>query len=77
MPNQRQIERRVKVGGFREFKTLDEFDFAFNASIKRTVIFDLAAGRFLPARAKCSLTRRGSPRQASGSDLIRAIVVAR
>jgi DNA replication protein DnaC len=45
--NQRQIERRVKGAGFRELKTLDEFDFAFNPSIKRKIIFDLAAGRFL------------------------------
>jgi len=45
--NHRQIERRVKVAGFRELKTLDEFDFAFNPSIKRKVIFDLATGRFL------------------------------
>ena len=44
--NHRQIERRVKGAGFRELKTLDDFDFAFNPSIKRKVIFDLAAGRF-------------------------------
>ena len=33
--NQRQIERRVKAASFRECKTLDEFDFSFNPSIKR------------------------------------------
>jgi DNA replication protein DnaC len=38
------IARRVKAAGFRELKTLDEFDFAFNPSIKRKVIFDLATG---------------------------------
>jgi len=45
--NERLIARRVKLAGFRELKTLDEFDFAFNPSIKRKVIFDLATGRFI------------------------------
>src|SRR5271155_621441 len=45
--NERLIARRVKAAGFRERKALDEFDFAFNPSIKRKVIFDLATGRFL------------------------------
>ena len=45
--NERLIARRVKAAGFRELKALDEFDFAFNPSIKRKVIFDLATGRFI------------------------------
>jgi len=45
--NQRQIERRVKAASFRELKALDEFDFAFNPSIKRQQIFELATCRFL------------------------------
>jgi DNA replication protein DnaC len=45
--NERLIARRVKAAGFRELKTLDEFDFAFNPSIKRKIIFDLAIGRFV------------------------------
>ena len=45
--NERLIARRVKAAGFRETKTLDEFDFAFNPSIKRKQIFDLATGRFI------------------------------
>jgi DNA replication protein DnaC len=48
--NQRQIERRVKSADFREVKTLDEFDFAFNPSIKRQQIFELATCRFLRER---------------------------
>jgi DNA replication protein DnaC len=44
---QRQIDRRVKSAQFRELKSLDEFDFAFNPSIKRAQIFDLATCRFL------------------------------
>lgn len=45
--NQRLIERRVKAAGFRELRTLDDFDFSFNMSIKRKQIFDLATGRFI------------------------------
>lgn len=44
---QRQIDRRAKAAQFREMKSLDEFDFAFNPSIKRTQIFDLATCRFI------------------------------
>jgi len=45
--NQRQIERRVKTAKFRELKVLDEFDWAFNPSIPRKRIFDLATCRFI------------------------------
>jgi len=45
--NERLIARRTKAAGFREIKTLDEFDFSFNPSIKRKQIFDLATGRFI------------------------------
>lgn len=44
---QRQIDRRVKAAQFRELKALDEFDFAFNPSIHRAQIFDLATCRFV------------------------------
>lgn len=44
---QRQIDRRVKSAGFRELKPLDDFNFTFNPSIKRSQIFDLAACRFI------------------------------
>ena len=44
---QRQIDRRVKAASFREVKPLDDFDFAFNPSIKRAQIFDLATCRFI------------------------------
>jgi DNA replication protein DnaC len=43
----RLVGRRTKAAGFREHRTLDEFDFAFNPSIKRKQIFDLATGRFI------------------------------
>jgi DNA replication protein DnaC len=44
---QRQIDRRVKAADFRELKPLDDFDFAFNPSIKRAQVFDLATCRFI------------------------------
>ena len=44
---QRMIERRTKAADFREKRTLDSFDFTFNASINRRQIHDLAAGGFL------------------------------
>jgi DNA replication protein DnaC len=47
---QRQIERRVKSADFREVKPLDDFDFAFNPSIKRQQIFELATCRFVRER---------------------------
>ena len=44
---QRQIDRRVKAANFRELKPLDDFNFAFNPSIKRSQVFDLATCRFI------------------------------
>jgi DNA replication protein DnaC len=43
----RLIDRRVKAAGFKELKPLDEFDWAFNSSIPRKPIFDLATCRFV------------------------------
>jgi DNA replication protein DnaC len=43
----RQVERRVKAAQFRERKTLDEFDWSFNPSIKKRQVFDLATCRFV------------------------------
>ncbi len=44
---QRQIDRRVKAADFREVKPLDDFDWSFNPSIRRSQIFDLATCRFI------------------------------
>jgi DNA replication protein DnaC len=38
----RLVSRRVKNAGFRDVKTLDTFDWSFNASFDRAHIFDLA-----------------------------------
>ena len=45
--DERRIARRVKAAAFRELKTLDGFDFAFNPSIQRKAIHDLASCRFV------------------------------
>ncbi len=47
----RLVERRVRAACFRELKSLDEFDFAFNPSIKRKAIHDLASCRFIREKA--------------------------
>ena len=44
----RLIGRRVKSAGFRDHRTLDNFDWKFN-SIDRALIFELATGRFIEA----------------------------
>ncbi len=44
---QRLIERRRKSAQFRDTRTLEDFDFAFNPSIKRKQIYDLASGQFI------------------------------
>ena len=44
---ERLMNRRVKVAAFREPKTLEDFDFAFNPSVKRKQVFDLATCRFI------------------------------
>jgi len=43
----RQIGRRVKAACFREAKTLEDFDWSFNPSIKKRQLFDLATCRFV------------------------------
>ncbi len=43
----RLIQRRLKAAGFRELKTLEDFDWAFNPSIHKKQVYDLASCRFL------------------------------
>jgi DNA replication protein DnaC len=45
--NERLIGRRVKAAQFRELKALDNFDWAFNPTIPRKLVFDLATCRFV------------------------------
>lgn len=51
----RQLTRRVTAACFRELKTLDEFDWSFNPSIKRQKVYDLATGRFIREQRDCLL----------------------
>lgn len=44
---ERLIHRRIKAAAFRELKTMDEFEFSFNPSIKRKQLFDLATCKFI------------------------------
>jgi len=44
---QRLIARRTKAASFRDTRTLEDFDFSFNPSVKRKQIYDLASGRFI------------------------------
>ena len=37
----------MKAAAFRELKTLDDFDWSFNPSIKKKQLFDLATCRFV------------------------------
>lgn len=47
---ERQIARRVKSAAFRELKSLEEFDWSFNPSLKKSEIYELATGRFIEQR---------------------------
>lgn len=43
----RLISRRIQSAAFRDMKTLEDFDWQFNRSVKKKQIFDLASGAFL------------------------------
>lgn len=44
---QRQIERRLKAAQFRERRLLEDFDWSFNPSIARTLVYELATAQFV------------------------------
>lgn len=44
---ERQIQRGVKVAAFRDLKTLDDFDWQFNPSVRKKQIYDLATCAFI------------------------------
>jgi DNA replication protein DnaC len=48
--HERLMQRHLKLASFREQKTLDDFDWRFNSSIKRKPICDLAACHFIRER---------------------------
>jgi DNA replication protein DnaC len=45
--NERAMQRRINVASFRDLRTLEEFDWSFNPSIKKQSIYELATGRFI------------------------------
>jgi DNA replication protein DnaC len=47
---QHAIERRMKSAGFRHQKTLEDFDWTFNTTIKRQAFYELATGQFIRER---------------------------
>lgn len=47
---QRLIDKRRKAAGFRDQKTLEDFDWTFNPSIKRHQFYELATGQFIRQR---------------------------
>jgi len=47
---ERLVARRTKAACFREQKTLEDFEWDFNRSIKKKPFFDLAAGTFVRQR---------------------------
>jgi len=45
--HERMIKRRVKQAMFRELKTIDGFDFSFNPSVPRKIVYDLTTCQFI------------------------------
>lgn len=43
----RQRQRRLQAALFRELRSLEDFDWSFNPSIKKKQVYDLASGRFV------------------------------
>ena len=43
----RKMNRRIIAAGFRDQRRLEDFDFSFNPSIKKSLIFELATSRFV------------------------------
>lgn len=43
----RKINRRIMAAGFRDQRRLEDFDFSFNSSIKKSTIFDLATSHYV------------------------------
>lgn len=49
----RQMQRHLKAAQFREIKTLEDFDWQFNPSIKKKQVYELASCRFIREGRDC------------------------
>jgi len=49
----RQRQRHLKAAQFREIRTLENFDWQFNPSLKKKQVYDLASGRFIREGRDC------------------------
>jgi DNA replication protein DnaC len=47
---QKQLHLRLRRSGLRSDKTLESFDFSFNPTINRQLVFDLATGLYIQRR---------------------------
>ena len=56
---ERLIARRIKAARFRDLKTIEDFDWSFNPSIKKKQIFELATCKFV--REAADLLLMGPP----------------
>jgi DNA replication protein DnaC len=73
----RQVRRRVKAAQFREERSLEDFDWSFNPSVKRRQMEELATCRFIRERRDLLLlgapgTGKSHVVQALGGQAIRA-----
>ena len=68
--DQRRFQRRVKSAEFRDLKSLEDFDWAFNPRIQRSQMYDLASGRFIKQRRDVLFC---SPPGTGKSHLVQAI----
>lgn len=66
----RAMNRRISAASFREGKTLEDFDFSFNSSIKKKQIYELATARFVRERRDVLLL---GPPGTGKSHLVQAI----
>jgi len=74
--NSRLVDRRVKAAGFRDQKNLEDFDWQFNATIKRSQFYELATGDFIRKHSDCLLigppgTGKSHLAQAIGHQVVR------
>ena len=68
--NSRLVERRVKAAGFRDQKHLEDFDWQFNTTLKRSLFYDMATGDFIRKHTDCLLV---GPPGTGKSHLVQAI----